>query len=116
MNRIRLGLVLTTATLLTPVSLHAATEMDALNACATALAAEIGDAQGSPVTFQFSQDSLESHTLLKGRTTYYLNAAAPGTGAIVARANCEVDSTGEVRSLKQLHQNSFDARHHSAIR
>ena len=106
--RTRLGLVLTTVSLLAPVSLHAATELDAINACAKALADQIGDAQGSPVAYRISGDSSDSPALLSGITSFYIDAAAPQSGDIVARADCRVDATGEVKTLRQL--NSTEAR------
>jgi len=103
-----LGLVLTTVSLLAPVSIHAASELDAINACAKALADQIGDAQGSPVAYEISGDNSDSPALLRGITTFYLDAASPRSGDIIARADCRVDATGEVQTLKQL--NSTQAR------
>jgi hypothetical protein len=114
-TRTRLGLVLTTASLLAPLNVQAATELDALNACASALAAEIGETQGAPVGYRFSEGTRESSVLLKGITTFYLDATSPQSGEIVARADCRVDAAGEVRDLRQLHLNSSNARVRSQV-
>lgn len=114
-TRTHLGLVLTTAYLLAPLNLQAATELDAMNACASALAAEIGDTQGAPVSFRISENSSHSSTLLRGSTTFYLDASTPESDEIVARADCEVDAQGQVKNLKQLHLNSFQARRRSLL-
>ncbi|MGI9203819.1 MAG: hypothetical protein ACR2Q3_07395 [Woeseiaceae bacterium] len=90
------------AVLLQPFASQAATDKDAVQACAKALADTIELSQGAPLSVRIDEESSDSTQKLKHRNVYHLNAVAPGSTDIVARADCFVNRKAQVTSLVTL--------------
>jgi hypothetical protein len=88
---------------------EAASGMDALEACASALAREMSKAQGSGIQVRISDDSLETGRRLVARTIYHLDARDPRNNEIVAKADCTVDTRARVKSLVRLPDDAPEA-------
>lgn len=111
--RFRKTVLVSALTLVLPVSSQAATEGQALDACARALASDIGESQGSEVSYHIGDGSSNSSVSLRGFSTFHLDAANPKTSEIVAKVDCTVNSNGEVVKMKMLHLNALSAEQRS---
>lgn len=105
-------LCLVTTSFMHPVA-HAASGMEGLEACASALARELSTAQGAGIQVRVSDESLVPTRRLDNRTTYHLDARDPRNNEIVARVDCNVDARARVRSLVRLPDDAPDAAERS---
>ena len=112
-TRTHLISIVSALSLTVPLSSQAATEQQALDACAAALAASVGAAQGSEVGVSIDPGSSYSPIALHRSTTIYMDAIDPKTQQVVARADCRVSARGKVLELKMLHVNALSASHRS---
>ena len=112
-TRTHLISIVSALSLTVPLSSQAATEQQALDACAAALAANLGEAQGSEVGVSIGPGSSYAPISLTRTTTIYMDAVDPKTEQVVARADCRVSARGEVLELKMLHLNALSASHRS---
>jgi cation transport ATPase len=89
------------ASMLHPAA-EAASERDGLEACVSALTKEISDTHGAGVEARISEDSLAGRGRLGARSKFYLDARDSRNEEIVLKADCVVNSRGQVRSLITL--------------
>jgi hypothetical protein len=92
---------------------EAASARDGLEACVSALAQEISDAQGAGVDARISDDSRYGRGQLRNRTVFYLDARDPGSAEVVLKADCIVNARGEVKSLNRLPADAPEATERS---
>ena len=92
---------------------EAASARDGLEACVSALAKEISDAQGAGVEARISDDSRYGRGHLGSRTIFYLDAKDPGSAEVVLKADCVVNAQGQVRSLTRLPADAPEAAERS---
>ena len=81
-----------------------------LNACASALAKNLETVQGRPVAYNLDLDTKINNDKLKVRETFYLDAKAPNSDKVIARANCTVNDDAEVLMLVVLPLDAAQAR------
>lgn len=106
---IKAGMVVALASL--PLYASEKTESEvALDACAEALATKLASKQGEAVGYNVSPESKGSKLALRGREVIYLDAKAPMTDDIIARANCIVNGDAEVMELVALPLTAPEAR------
>lgn len=74
----------------------------ALNACAEALATKIETANGQAVSFNVDPKSKGTQQKVNHRDVIYLDAKAPNSDEIIARANCIVNGDATVAKLVAL--------------
>ena len=91
----------------------AASGMDGLEACASALAREMSTAQGAGIQVRLSDDSRATSRRLVARTMYHLDARDPRNNEIVAKADCAVDAQARVKSLVRLPDDAPEAAERS---
>jgi hypothetical protein len=108
-----LAVVFAVATAFAHPGAEAASGMDGLEACASALARELSTNQGAGIQVRISEDSLVPDRRLSTRTTYHLDARDPRNNAVVARADCAVDARAKVKSLVRLPDDAPDAAERS---
>lgn len=82
----------------------------ALDACAEALAAKLETKQGQTVAYNVDPNSKGTEQRLKNREVIYLDAKAPNSDEIIARANCIVNGDATVAELVALPLNAPEAR------
>ena len=98
---------------LSSLPLYAANETSGklgLDACAEALASSLEMNQGKSVAYNFDQENKGFEHNLKHREIIYLDAKAPNTDKIIARANCIVNADAEVVKLVALPLNAPEAQ------
>lgn len=88
---------------------EAASARTGLESCVSALTKKISDVQGVGVEARISEDSRFGRSRLEGRSTFHLDARDPRSEEVVMRADCVVNSRGEVRSLIMLPKDAPDA-------
>ena len=115
-SRFRKTVLFSSLVLAFPVSSQAATEEQALDACAKALVSDLGDSQGSPVSYHIGDGSSNSSASLRGYSTFHLDASNPKTSEVVAKVDCTVNSSGEVIKMKMLHLNALSAAQRSKLK
>ena len=81
---------------------EAASARDGLEACVSALAKDISEAQGAGVEARISDDSRYGRADLGSRTIFHLDARDSGSAEVVFKADCVVNARGRVRSLTRL--------------
>jgi len=108
-RKFRKTILLSAIALSLPVAAQAATEQQALDACARALATDLGAAQGSPVGYRIGNESSKSSAMLRGFSTFHIDASNASTQEVVAKVDCTVSSSGEVVKMKMLHLNALSA-------
>jgi len=81
---------------------EAASGRDALEACVQALTKEISEAQGTGVNARISEDSSGHERRLNSPAMFSLDARNAADGEIVYKADCMVNSRGEVQRLVRL--------------
>lgn len=91
------------------LSADAASGKDGLEACASALALELSNDQGTGVQVRISDDSIVSSRRLEHRTRYHLDARDPLSQEIVAKVDCDVDSWARVKNLVRLPEDAPEA-------
>ena len=104
-----LAVVCAVATSFVNLGAEAASGMEGLEACASALAREMSTAQGAGIQVRISEESLVPERRLSTRTTYHLDARDPRNNEVVARADCAVDARARVKSLVRLPDDAPDA-------
>ena len=92
---------------------EAASARDGLEACVSALARNISEAQGAAVEARISDDSRYGRGDLGNRTIFYLDARDPRSAEVVLKANCVVNARGQVRSLTRLPADAPEAAERS---
>ena len=92
---------------------HAATEQDAIEACARIAAERIEQHQGVMPKVSFGGLAGERNYSLHGVTLYHLDAVDPATDKVVLRLDCRVNRHAKVLSVRTL---SMDANSAAAIR
>lgn len=113
-HRTRMITVLSALSLVAPISAQAATEQETIDSCAAAVAAEIGEVQGSPVGYRSDKGSGYSPGRLRSQSTIYMDVTNSRNREIVARADCVVSADGEIVELKMLYLNALSAHHRSS--
>lgn len=103
-----LGMVCAVAGSFMNLNADAASGMEGLEACASALARELANDQGSAVEVRISDESVAGRRL-HDRTTYFLDARDPRSQEIVAKADCSVDKRARVQSLVRLPNDAPEA-------
>jgi hypothetical protein len=98
---------------LASVSGHATTRKAGLNACADALAVDLGNGREQAPEVRFDARSDRSARRLASRNTVYLDASDPESGGIVARYDCVLNARAEVLELVRLPLDAADARSRS---
>jgi hypothetical protein len=91
------------------VNADAASGMDGLEACASALAREISTEQGAGLQVRISDDSIVPNYRLNNYTLFHLDARDPRTREIVAKMDCSVDARARVKRLVRLPDDAPDA-------
>lgn len=81
---------------------EAASGRDGFEACVSALARQISEAQGAGVNVRISEDSRVPAGRLDRRNTYFLDARDVQDSDRVVKADCVVDARAEVKSLVRL--------------
>ena len=81
---------------------EAATGRDGLEACVEALTQRISEMQGAGVNARISDDSSYAGHRLDSPTMFHLDARDANAGDVVFRADCVVNSRGQVQRLVQL--------------
>lgn len=98
------------AAVLVPFSLRAATEAQAVEACAEALAQKVSQSYSRKIGARIDKNSSLSSTVLRSRlTVFHVDAIASAGGSIVARADCFVNKKGEVSRIRTLPLDAEDA-------
>jgi hypothetical protein len=108
-----LAMMCAAATSFIHLGADAASGMDALEACASALAREMSTAQGAGIQVRISDDSVAPSRRLDARAIYHLDARDPRSNEIVAKADCAVDSRARVKSLVRLPDDAPEAAERS---
>lgn len=88
---------------------EAASGRDALEACVEALTKEISEAQGAGVNARISENSSGHGRRLDSPAVFSLDARNPRDGEIVYKADCTVNSRGQVQRLIKLPMDAPDA-------
>jgi hypothetical protein len=73
-----------------------------LDACADALAKKLETVQGRSLAYNLDLDTKINNDKLKVRETFYLDAKAPNSDKVIARANCTVNGNADVLKLVVL--------------
>jgi hypothetical protein len=94
---------------LAPFAASAYTAETALNACAEAITSELSE---DGLAWKLDDESL-TRERLKGREVIHLDVRDAETEAVVARADCVVDSRARVKRIKKLPIDAADARERS---
>jgi len=81
-----------------------------LNACANALTSKLETRQGRPVNYNIAPETKINNEKLKAREVFFLDAKAPNTDEVIARANCIVNDEAEVVKLVVLPLDAAQAR------
>jgi cation transport ATPase len=100
------------ASMLHPAA-EAASKRDGLEACVSALTREISDERGTGVEARISEDSHAGFGRLAARSKFYLDARDPRSEEIVLKADCVVNSRGQVRKLTTLPSDAPEAEERS---
>lgn len=91
---------------LAPLTVSAYTAEKAMNACAAALTSEISEDQ---LAWRLDEEtSFKRH--LSGIEVYHLDVRDAETNAVLARADCVVDSRAKIKRLNKLPIDAADAR------
>jgi hypothetical protein len=91
------------------VSGQAMTRKAGLNACAQALAVDLGKGRGHAPEVRLDERSDRSTRPLETRNTVYLDASDPESGAVVGRYDCVLNARAEVLELIALPLDAADA-------
>lgn len=94
---------------LAPFTAGAYTAEKALNACAEAITSEISK---DALSWKLDDDAL-TRERLNGMEVIHLDVRNAETEAVVARADCVVDSRARVKRIKKLPIDAADARERS---
>lgn len=87
---------------LTHPAAEAASGRDGLEACVEALAKRISETQGAGVNARISEDSTGFGRRLESPTLFSLDARDSSDGEVVFKADCIVNSRGQVQRLVEL--------------
>lgn len=99
----------TVAAAMLSMGANAATRADGLNACAQAAVTQLGKEKETAIDFSLSPETRTSSTRLKSRELFHLDIRNPENNAIVARVDCTVDNSANVRDLKTVPIDGKDA-------
>ena len=108
-----LALALAAAASMPHPAAEAAPARIGLESCVSAMTREISEVQGKGVEARISEDSRYGRSRLADRSVFHLDARDPRTEEIVMKAECVVNSRGEVRSLITLPKDAPDAEERS---
>ena len=81
-----------------------------LYACADALTKKLDTTQDRAMDFVIDPESKVNNKKLKTREVFYLDAKAPNTDEVIARANCIVNGDAKVVKLIVLPLNAAQAQ------
>ena len=101
------ALIVTAA--LGPLPAAAASEADAVAACARALTRGIEEEQQQPLRMRIDARSDDSRSRLRSAAVFHLDAIDRKSDAVVARAACYVDEDARVHRLEPLPLDAPDA-------
>lgn len=109
-NRSRFTLLCAVSVSLVPALSQAASERDALDACTRVMVAELSESKGSPIGYQYGEDSDYSTRRTNTASRFQLDAVDPKTNEVVAKAECVVRANGVVHRFRTLPLTAPDAR------
>lgn len=94
---------------LTPLNAAAATSQTALDACASALVADLSSARGVAMEYSLGDSLKAPRYRLDNSERFHLDVLDPRTSEVVARADCWVDSRARVRKITEVPLDAGDA-------
>jgi len=101
-NRTRMKTLCAVAISLTPLLSHAASEQDGVKACAEALTSQLAEMQSAPIDFKIGSIGQFSTRRLDKLNRFLLDAKDPQSQDVIAKAECIVSWSAEVKRLTMI--------------
>ena len=98
------------AILAIPATSLAATDQDAIEACARAMTDEVDTLADPNLKITVSSDPDNAPRRLRGTTLFHLDAMDAASRQVVARVDCMVNQFGTVRTIRTIALDSMEAR------
>ena len=98
------------AILAIPATSLAATDQDAIEACARAMTDEVDMLADPDLRITVASDPDNGARRLRGTTLFHLDAMDAASRQVVARVDCIVNQSGAVRSIRTIALDSLEAR------